>query len=87
MHLGHGLAWLSISDSSQFGTKQWWKLVKSFMSKKGMKAAEFLPIHSEGHIYYFNHVKAKLFTDPFIQNSSLENQDDEPPEVQCCVVS
>jgi hypothetical protein len=67
-------------DASKFGTKEWWRLVKSFLSKKGMESDEIPPIEQNNHVYYSNKDKAEAFNNYFISQSALgiDNDTDLP---------
>ena len=54
------------SDPTRFGQKDWWKLVKSFMEKKGIGLDEIPPIGCNGQIFYSNKEKADSFNNFFI---------------------
>ena len=41
-----------VSDRSNFLTKDWWKLVKLFLKKKGVDSNEIPPIIHNGTVYY-----------------------------------
>jgi len=60
-----------VSNKNNFYTKDWWKLVQSFLSKKGMQPNEIPSLESNGHIYYSNKEKADLFNNFFIRNLLL----------------
>ena len=45
-----------INTQPNFGNKDWWKLVKQFISKKGIPQADIPPIQPDNKIYYFQHV-------------------------------
>ena len=69
------------SDPNLFGTKDWWNLVKTFMSNKNMQSDEIPPIESQGNIYYTSKDKAEIFNDHFISQSTLPNNDDPEPDI------
>ena len=67
-----------ISEPSLFGEKQWWKLVKTFMNKKGIDT-EIPPIEENGTTYYTNTDKANVLNNYFIQQSTLNPDTTELP--------
>ena len=69
------------SDPKQFGTKEWWKLVKQFMNKKDVSSDNIPPIKHNGNIFYSNKDKADIFNNFFVQQSTLESTDDTPPDL------
>ena len=69
-----------VSDSKNFGTREFYKLLKQFMNKKG-KGNEIPPIEYEGNIYSTNLEKANILNDHFIKQSTLENPDDQTPDI------
>ena len=69
------------SDHSKFGKKEWWKLVTSFLKRKGIDSNEIPPILSEGITIYNNKDKANAFNRFFISQSTLENENDVVPDV------
>ena len=71
-----------ISNPRQFGSRDWWKLVNSFMSKKGIISDEIPPLCKDGVTYYTNKEKANVFNDHFIQQSTLDDDGDTLPEVE-----
>jgi len=69
------------SDPTLFGKKDWWRLVKSFMNKKGMETEEIPPLELNGNTYHSNLDKATVFNNFFSAQSTLENNDDETPNL------
>jgi hypothetical protein len=61
------------SSSESFGTKNWWKLVKSFLSKKGSNPDTIPPLEKDGIVYYTNIEKATKFNEFFINQSNIED--------------
>ena len=57
------------SSSGTFGTKNWWKLVESFMSNKGSDPDVIPPLEKDGVTYYTNKERRLYLT-----NSSSTNQ-------------
>ena len=66
------------SSSATFGTKNWWKLVKSFMSNKGSDPDVIPPLEKDGVTYYTNEEKATILNQFFINQSTIEDNDDVP---------
>ena len=66
------------SSSATFGTKNWWKLVKSFMSNKGSDPDVIPPSEKDGVTYYTNKEKASILNQFFINQSTIEDNDDVP---------
>jgi hypothetical protein len=69
------------SDPKLFGQKDWWKLVKTFMTNKCIIFDEIPPIESNGIVYYSNKEKADIFNAHFISQSTLPDNDDPEPDV------
>ena len=69
------------SDPNTFGQKDWWKLVRSFLAKKGMDSDYIPPIPLNNVVYYSDKDKANIFNTFFIEQSSIENNDDALPNV------
>ena len=63
-----------ISNQERFGSKDWWKLVKSILRKKGIP-----PLCKNGTIIHANKEKADTLNDFFIEQATLENKDDPLP--------
>ena len=61
------------SSSATFGTKNWWKLVKSFMSNKGSDPDVIPPLEKDGVTYYTNKEKATILNQFFINQSTTED--------------
>ncbi|MCB4773548.1 MAG: hypothetical protein LGB05_08015, partial [Sulfurovum sp.] len=72
---------LKASDPKQFGTKEWWKLVKQFMNKKGI-SDDIPPIFFNGPLYSSSEDKANALNDYFIQQSILDNPNENTPNVE-----
>ncbi len=72
---------LKASDPKQFGTKEWWKLVKQFMNKKGI-SDDIPPILFNGTLYSSSEDKANALNDYFIQQSTLDNPNENTPNVE-----
>ena len=66
------------SSSATFGTKNWWKLVKSFMSSKGSDPDVIPPLEKDGVTYYTNEEKATILNQFFNNQSTIEDNDDVP---------
>ena len=63
------------SDPTRFGQKDWRKLVKSFMDKKGIEIDEIPPIDYNGQIFHSNAERLKLSM-IFSPEATLNNEDD-----------
>ena len=70
-----------VSDNKNFGNKEFYKLLKQFMNKKG-KNDDIPPIEFEGNIYSSNLEKANLLNNHFIRQSTLDNINDDVPDIQ-----
>ena len=55
---------LKASDPKQFGSKEWWKLVKQFMNKTGT-SDDIPPIFFTGTLYSSSEDKANALNDYF----------------------
>ena len=62
-----------ISCPDQFGSKEWWRLVKSFISKKGMPVDDIPPIVDAGKVHYSHADKATAFNQFFAKQCSIDN--------------
>ena len=71
----------TINNPQLFGNKEWWKVVNKYMCKKGMDSDEIPPILSNGELHYSNKSKANVLNDFFIQQSTLQDNDDTLPHV------
>lgn len=71
-----------ICNPQKFGNKEWWKIVNSFLSKKGIHEDEIPPLNFNGKMYYSNKEKADALNNFFIHQSTLEGENDELPELQ-----
>ena len=69
------------SDPNVFRQKDWWRLVRAFLEKKSIDNDEIPPIDYNGKVYYSNKEKANIFNDFFIKQSTLEHEDDTPPDL------
>lgn len=72
----------NICNSDMFGTKQWWKLVNSFMAQKGMHTDTIPPIMLDGKLYESNQDKANIFNDFFVEQTKLNSPDDPLPPIE-----
>ena len=70
-----------ISNQERFGSKDWWKLVKSILRKKGIGPEEIPPLCKNGTVIYANKEKADTLNEFFIEQATLENEDDPLPQV------
>jgi len=71
-----------ILSPHNFGNKDWWKIVNSFLKKKGMSTNEIPPIESNGIVYYSAEDKAEVFNETFLQQSRIQGHDDDVPPVE-----
>ena len=72
-----------ISNTSNFNNKDWWKTVSSFMKKNGSKSSTIPPIEREnGETLYNAQEKAERFNSFFIDQSTVESEQDAVPEIQ-----
>ena len=69
------------SDPNVFRQKDWRRLVRAFLKKKSIDNDEILPIDYNGKVYYSDKEKANIFNDFFIKQSTLEYEDDTPPDL------
>ena len=70
-----------ISSAKNFNEKDWWKLVRSFMTQKGLNSDEIPPLVNDNIIYDTNEEKASVLNDFFINQSTVDGNDDEPPDI------
>ena len=63
-----------ISSPDSFGNKDWWKLVKSFISSKGMPQDEIPPIEENNTTYYALTEKATAFNMYFTAQCSVTDE-------------
>ena len=70
-----------ISSPNLFGTKDWWKLVKSFIARKGMPQDDIPPIEDNGSVLYTPKDKAEAFNKYFAGQCTTEGINDELPDV------
>ena len=69
-----------VINSSQFGQKNWWKIVRQFMKKKGINSDTIPPLTVNVKTYYSNTEKANVFNDFFVNHCKLENEDSPLPD-------
>ena len=69
------------SDPNVFKQKDWGLLVRAFLKKKSIDNDKIPPIDYNGKVYYSNKEKANIFNDFFIKQSTLEHEDDTPPDL------
>ena len=70
-----------ISSPDRFGNKDWWKLVKSFISSKGIPQDEIPPIEEHNTIYYTLTEKASAFNEYFTAQCSVTDEGDALPSL------
>ena len=63
----------NISNNQNIGTKQWWKIVKTFMSKKGINVGTIPPLVHDNKTYHLDKEKAHLLNDCFTKQASIHN--------------
>ena len=71
-----------ISNNEKFGTKKWWKLVNNFLKNKDMNSDTIPPVTDPENvdtIYYENIDKANCFNRYFKKQSTVSDEDDDPP--------
>ena len=71
-----------VNGQVRFGQKEWWKIVKNFLNKKGIDSNEIPPLTVDGQTYYSNADKAEAFNYFFIQQGNLDNPDDPLPTIE-----
>ena len=70
-----------INKPNCFGTKDWWKLLDRFSSRKGISESSIPPIEYNNEIFYSNLKKAEIFNNYFLSQSQLNNADDIVPTI------
>ena len=60
------------SDPNIFGQKDWWRLVKLFLNKKGIDTDVIPPLAHNGNIYYSNKEKANILNEV---SNAIQNLD------------
>ena len=70
-----------VNIQNNFGSKDWWKLVKGFSSKKGINNLDIPPIRHDNRIKYSPKEKSEAFNEHFIKQSELIGIDDNVPNV------
>ena len=71
-----------ISKKGNFGTKDFWKLVNSFIKKTSTNKNEIPPLEYEDKIIYENHEKANCFNRYFQSQSIITNEEEPLPLVE-----
>ena len=71
-----------VNGQVRFGQKEWWKIVKHFLNRKGIDSSEIPPITVNGQTYYSNTDKAEVFNNFFINQGNLDNPDDPLPTIE-----
>ena len=73
-----------INSQTNFGQKDWWKLVNSFFNRQNALSSEIPPIKDadSGEIIYSPDKKAELFNSFFVNQSRINNMDDDLPNIQ-----
>ena len=70
-----------VSCNETTGSKKWWKIVNSFIKKKGFCGTEIPPIVDGNTVIYTNVEKANTFVKFFQNQSIIEGNDDPLPDV------
>ena len=70
-----------ISTAHNFNDKDWWKLVRSFMSKRGSSSDDIPSLIHNNVIYDTNKDKVSILNDFFINQSAIEGIDDIVPDI------
>ena len=73
-----------INSQTNFGTKDWWKIVNNFFNRLGLSYSEIPPLQDidSQEIVYLPEQKAELFNRFFVQQSQIEGIDDNLPFVE-----
>ena len=69
-----------VSNNENFGNKEFYKILKQFMNKKGINDS-IPPLEYDGQIHNSSLEKANALNDYFIKQSTLENINDEVPNL------
>ena len=70
----------TVIDPAKFGQKEWWKIVRQFMSKKGIVTDNIPPLTVNGTTHYSNIDKANLFNDFFVSQCVVEDDGSPLPD-------
>ena len=70
-----------INAPSGFGSKDWWKLLNRFTSRKGISQSNIPPIQIGNEIVYSNLQKSEAFNNYFLNQSRIDNPDDDVPHI------
>ena len=71
-----------ISNTSNFNDKEWWKTVSSFLKKNGSKSSTIPPLErADGSTIYTALEKAELFNSYFIDQSTIDSDEDAIPDI------
>ena len=68
-----------ISSAGNFGSKDWWKLVRSFISNKGMPQDDIPPLEKNNTVYYSPKDKATIFNEYFASQCSVTDEGNDLP--------
>ena len=68
-----------VSSPESFNSKDWWKLVRNFMTNKGLPSDDIPPIEEDGKIYYSHSDKAEIFNKYFVQQTHIHGINDQVP--------
>ena len=72
---------VKISDKKNLRQKDWWKLVRQYLKKKGIYSDDIPPLDVNGHTLYTDKDKATAFNNFFTDQCTLENEDDPLPHL------
>lgn len=70
-----------INTPSCFGSKDWWKLLNRFTSRKGISQSCIPPIQNGNIIIYSDKDKADVFNTYFLDQARINNPNDDVPDV------
>ena len=71
-----------INTQTNFGTKDWWKIVNNFFNRQSFSDIPPLQNNNSNEIVYLPEHKAELFNDFFVKQSRINNIDDELPHIE-----
>ena len=77
----------TVIDPVKFGQKDWWKIVRKFMSRKGIDSDNIPPITVNGTTHYSNIEKANLFNDFFVSQCRVQDDGSPLPDITLNVTS
>ena len=73
-----------INSQTNFGNKDWWKMVNSFFNRQNALSSEIPPLKDveSGEVIYSPDEKAEIFNSFFVKQSQINNANDDPPLIQ-----